>query len=81
MTNTERDLVEFVRGAQPVSIEDVATDLVRLAKAGAAWPPASVENWVRMLKGLVSTEKLILEKGLVRVPVVGAPPRQMTLFD
>ncbi len=79
VTQTELDLIQFVRGIQPVSMLDVATDLVSLAKSGAEWPKASAQNWIRELEGLVSTEKLILENGLVRVPVVGARPKQMEM--
>lgn len=81
--DTERALLEFVLMCRdPVTMAAVAKELRHLAKYGASWPMASEEYWVRSLEGLVSTGKLIEENGLVRVPIVGARPKQMEMvFD
>ena len=81
MTDTETDLIHFIGRVQPVSILEVATELDSLARCGASWPVASVQNWSRLIEGLVSTGKLTLENELVRVATEAARPKQMTLFD
>ncbi|AMV30858.1 hypothetical protein VN12_19795 [Pirellula sp. SH-Sr6A] len=74
------DLLQFVRGAQPSSIYELAGELAMLGESGAAWPRASAEHWRRELQSLIDSGKLVEVGGNISVAVT-AKPMQGTLFD
>lgn len=67
----DNDLVEFIRSARgPFEIGVAAFELESLGKAGAGWPTASKQDWIRKLRQLVSDGKLIECDGMLTVAKV-----------
>jgi hypothetical protein len=62
------DLIDFIRFArQPIAISEAASELSQLGNAGAAWPRASSEHWVRELQRLVDDGELVLDGDMLTV--------------
>lgn len=74
------DLINFVRGAQPCSIFELAGELATLSENGAGWPRASAEHWRREIQKLVDEGNLVDDGGNISV-ALHTKPRQATLFD
>lgn len=81
MSQDDQDLIEFVRGARgPFAIDEAASELAFLGRAGADWPQASAAHWKRELEQLVDKGLLNLNDGFLTV----AKPEQLkqkSLFD
>jgi hypothetical protein len=74
------DLLQFVRGAGPCSIYELAGELAMLGENGSTWPRASAEHWRRELQALIDDGKLVDTDSNISVAVT-IKPKQGTLFD
>jgi hypothetical protein len=64
----ETDLIDFIRSARgPFPLSVAASELESLGKAGAGWPTATKQDWIRKLRQLVADGKLIECDGMLTV--------------
>jgi hypothetical protein len=81
MSQDDADVIDFIRGARgPFAIDEAASELAYLGRAGADWPQASATHWKREFERLVDKGLLNLNNGFLTV----AKPEQLTqksLFD
>lgn len=79
---TDQDLIQFVRSnIEPLSIDEMATDLETLGRSGADWTRASKTSWKREINRLIHEGKLLKDdEGRVSCPAEEKELTQGTLF-
>lgn len=74
-------LFDFIRGFGPATSEEIASELVQLARHGANWPKASQAEWILEINQLVESGVLSRDSdGIVRIPPPQPKLTQGSLF-
>jgi hypothetical protein len=74
-------LIDFIRGFGPATADEIANELVHLARHGADWPRASQAEWTIEINGMVQSGALSRDgDGIIRIAPAQPKLTQGSLF-
>lgn len=74
-------LFDFIRGFGPATSEEIASELVNLARHGADWPKASKAEWKLEIASMVESGALSRDgDGIIRIAPAKPKLTQGSLF-